>query len=254
VSRLRPAPAARYIHPKAAHLIDREGDHDADLDVTSESAPNYLSWIAALCRPHLGDRVLEVGAGLGAITARYQNGRQVVANDVSPACASRLRERFAASPNVRVDDRDLRELDADERFDSVLMVNVLEHIPDDVEALRSLSRLLVPGGRIVVYVPALNALYGPWDEKVGHYRRYSLWRLGKVFEEAGLEPVELRWVNLLAIPAWAAFSRGDVNDQQRNGRLLSLWDRTAVRAGRFVESRMSPPIGLNVFGVGRPRA
>src|SRR3954452_6364469 len=72
VSRLRPGPAARYVHPKAAGLLDEEGDHDADLDITSESAANYLSWIASLCEPHLGRRVLEVGAGLGSITARYE--------------------------------------------------------------------------------------------------------------------------------------------------------------------------------------
>jgi SAM-dependent methyltransferase len=251
MSRLRPAPAARYIHPKAAALVDQEGDHDADLDLAGESAANYLSWVAELCGVRLGHRVLEVGAGLGAITARYENGREVVANDISPACVQALRERFAGHRNVRVEDRDLRTLELDESFDSVLMVNVLEHIADDAEALRGLSRLLVPGGDVIVYVPALNGLYGALDEKVGHYRRYSVWRLREVFREAGLEPVELRWVNLLAIPAWAAFGRGDIDDRQRSGRLLSLWDRTAVPAGRLLEDHVRIPIGLNVLGVGR---
>jgi len=250
MSRLRPAPSGRYIHPRAVALVDQEGDHDADLDLASESAPNYLSWVAELCRPHLGHRVLEVGAGLGAITARYEQGRDVVANDVSPTCVQALRERFADHPNVRVEDRDLRILELDARFDSVLMVNVLEHIADDVEALRGLSRMLVPGGDVVVYVPALNALYGALDEKVGHYRRYSVWRLREIFREAGLEPIELRWVNFLAIPAWAAFARGDIDDRQRSGTLLSLWDRTAVPAARLIEARVRMPIGLNVLGVG----
>ncbi len=251
MSRLRPAPPARYIHPKAAVLLAQEGDHDADLDLASESTPNYLSWVAELCRLHLGHRVLEVGAGLGAITARYEQGREVVANDVSPPCVRALRKRFDNHPNVHVEDRDLRTLKLDARFDSVLMVNVLEHIADDAAALRGLSRLLVPGGDVVVYVPALNSLYGAVDEKVGHYRCYSVWRLREVFREAGLEPVELRWVNFLAIPAWAAFSRGDVDDRQRSGKLLSLWDRTAVPATRFLEAHVRMPIGLNVLGVGR---
>ncbi len=251
MNRLRPAPAVRYIHPKAARLLEQEGDHDADLELSGESAPNYLSWVAELCGVHLGHRVLEVGAGLGAITSRYEHGREVVANDVSPSCVGALRKRFDGHPNVRVEDRDLRTLELDERFDSVLMVNVLEHIADDVKALRGLSRLLVPGGSVVVYVPALNGLYGPLDAKIGHYRRYSVWRLGEVFREAGLEPVELRWVNLLAIPAWAAFGRGDVNDPNRSSKLLSLWDRTAVPAARFLEAHVRMPIGLNVLGVGR---
>jgi SAM-dependent methyltransferase len=251
MSRLRPAPAARYINPKATGLLDQEGDHDADLDVSGESAPNYLSWVADLCGQHLGHRVLEVGAGLGAITGRYEHGREVVANDVSPSCVQALRERFADHPNVRVEDRDLRTLAPDARFDSVLMVNVLEHIADDAGTLRGLSQLLAPGGNVVVYVPALNCLYGALDEKLGHYRRYSVWRLGEVFREAGLEPVELRWVNFIAIPAWAAFGRGDVDDRQRSGRLLSLWDRAAVPAARFLEAHVRMPIGCNVLGVGR---
>ena len=251
MSRLRPAPAARYIHPKAAALVDQEGDHDADLDVTSESAPNYLSWVAEICGRHLGHRVLEVGAGLGAVTAQYEHGREVVANDVSPACVRALHERFADHPNVRVADGDLRLLGLQEQFDSVLMVNVLEHIADDVEALRGLSQLLVPGGNVVVYVPALNRLYGPNDKRVGHYRRYSVWRLREVFRGAGLEPLELRWVNLLGIPAWAAFSHGDVTNAERSGKLLSLWDRTAVPAARLLEAHVRTPIGLNVLGVGR---
>ena len=251
MSRLRPAPATRYIHPKAASLLEQEGDHDADLELSGESASNYLSWVAELCGVRLGHRVLEVGAGLGAITIRYEQGREVVASDVSPPCVDALRERFADHPNVRVEDRDLRDLEVDEHFDSVLMVNVLEHISDDVEALRGLSRLLVPGGNIVVYVPALNGLYGALDHKIGHYRRYSVWRLREVFREAGLEPVELRWVNFIAIPAWAAFGRGDVNDSQRSSKLLSLWDRTAVPAARFLENHVRTPIGLNVLGVGR---
>jgi SAM-dependent methyltransferase len=251
MSRLRPAPAVRYIHPKAASLLEQEGDHDADLDVTSENAPNYLSWVAEICGLHLGHSVLEVGAGIGAVTAQYEQGREVVVNELSPACVCALRERFADNPNVRVEDGDLRNLGLRERFDSVLMVNVLEHVVDDVEALRGLSQLLVPGGNIVVYVPALNWLYGPNDKKVGHYRRYSAWRLREVFRGAGLEPVELRWVNLLGIPAWAAFSRGDVADDERSGKLLSLWDRTAVPAARLLEAHLRTPIGLNVLGIGR---
>jgi SAM-dependent methyltransferase len=251
MSRLRPAPAARYVHPKAVGLLEQEGDHDADLDVSGDSAPNYLSWVTDLCSEHLGHRVLEVGAGLGAITGRYERGREVVASDMSPPCLQALRERFADHPNVQVEDRDLRDLEMDARFDSVLMVNVLEHIADDAGALQGLSRLLVPGGNVVVYVPALNGLYGALDKKLGHYRRYSVWRLREVFREAGLEPVEVRWVNFIAIPAWAAFGRGDVDDRQRSGKLLSLWDRAAVPAARALEARVPMPIGCNVLGVGR---
>lgn len=246
--RVNARPAAGFVHPAAAAL-SVEGDHDAALDVAGEASPNYLQWIADLVAPHLGDHVLEVGAGIGAVTERVAPGRRVVACDLSDFCVARLRERFAGSPSVDVLQADLREWEPAERFDSILMVNVLEHIADDAGVLARLRGFLRPGGTVVLYVPALNGLYGAWDLKVGHYRRYSKWRVREVLRAGGLRPELVRYVNLLAIPAWAAFSRSDVDATV--GRSLSLWDRAAVPAIRAVESRVAPPIGLNLLAVGR---
>ena len=183
---LRPGPAARYVNPKAEGLVNEDGDHDANLDVAEESSPNYLRWIADRCRPHLGKRVLEVGAGTGSITGLYAPGRDVLAIDRSPWCVDEMEKRFASVDNVEVRKVDLLELvDEGQRFDSVVMLNVLEHIEDDVAVLRMLGSLLEPDGRVVLYVPALNGLYGKWDRKVGHYRRYAPWRLRAVLDEAG---------------------------------------------------------------------
>jgi SAM-dependent methyltransferase len=216
--------------------------------VADESAPNYLRWISDLIAPHLGHRVLEVGAGIGSITELWATGHEVVASDLSHRCVIALQSRFARSQNVTVVQKDVRQLEAaGERFHSVVMINVLEHIEDDVGVLASLRPLLEPGGTVVIYVPALNGLYGRWDRKVGHYRRYSKWRLAEVAREAGLAVTELRYVNILAIPAWFAFSKTDVEKTTSSG--LSIWDRTGVPAGRALESRVRVPIGLNVLGV-----
>jgi len=251
--RLRPLPAARYVHPKALAAPAEAGEHDHNLDVADESSPNYLRWIADLIEPHLGRRVLELGAGIGSITQLYSAGHDVLAIDLSDQCVAALRQRFAGSPNVSVRQQDLRKLEAaGERFDSVLMVNVLEHIQDDAGVLSTLPTVLEPGGTIVIYVPALNALYGRWDHNVGHYRRYSKWRMREVAHEAGLHVLELRYVNALAIPAWVAFSRTDVDRTQSAS--LSIWDRTGVPVSRALEQRIPIPIGLNVLAVlGAPR-
>jgi 2-polyprenyl-3-methyl-5-hydroxy-6-metoxy-1,4-benzoquinol methylase len=236
----------------AAGLVNAEADHTANIDVAEDNAPNYLEWIAARCRPHLGQRVLEVGAGTGSITARFADGRQVLAVERDDWCIKELERRFAGSPNVTVRRADLSAL-ADEglRFDSVVMLNVLEHIEDDVAALESLRRLLAPGGRIVLYVPALNGLYGAFDRKVGHYRRYAPWRMRQVFAAAGLEQVDMRYMNILSVPAWWIFSRGNL-ERSSAGR-LSLWDRTGIPLGRRMESLIRVPFGLNLFCVARTR-
>lgn len=251
-ARLRPGPGARFVHPRAQSAPDADGEHDAALDVADDSSPNYLRWIADLVSPHLGESVLEVGAGIGSITQRYADGRRVVASDLSDSCVAALRERFAGSSNVSVSQQDLRAIGGEaQRFQSVLMINVLEHIEDDAGTLATLRGLLEPGGSIVLYVPALNGLYGAWDRKVGHFRRYSKWRMREVALEAGLEVEELRYVNALAIPAWVAFSRTNV--ERTVGRSLSLWDRTAVPITRGIEQRVRMPIGLNLLCVLRDR-
>lgn len=249
-------PAAGYVHPKALGSAGSESEHDLALDIASDAAPNYLRWIADLCSPYLGREVLDVGAGHGAITELLGEGRSVLATDISDTCIAAMEQRFAATPNVDVRKADLRTLDPDElgrRFDSVVLINVLEHIEDDAGTLAALSRFLRPRGTLVIYVPALNGLYGPWDRKVGHFRRYSKWRLRETAAEAGLGVAELRYANLLAIPAWFAFSRFSARSNDDPGNSLSIWDRTGVPLSRMIESRVRPPVGLNLLCIARVR-
>lgn len=250
VGPLRPrrGSAGSFIHPKAGDLMEVDAE-DMELEAAAEAGSGYLRWVGDLCRNHLGQSVLEFGAGIGSITELYAQGRRVLATDMSPYCVDVLHRRFDGWDGVSVARADLRTLEATERFESVLLVNVLEHIRDDVDALRGLRGHLQPGGRVVIYVPALNGLYGAWDTKAGHLRRYAAWRLKAVIEEAGLEPLDVHYVNMLAMPAWFLFSHSNVERTARGS--LSVWDRTGVPLTRFLESRFRAPIGLNLLGVGR---
>jgi SAM-dependent methyltransferase len=239
------ARAARYVHRRA---VGDAGQHDYSLDVTVEAESNYVRWVAEMCGQFLGPRVLDLGAGHGAVTWHLAAGREVTALDASADCVAALRTRFDGVPGVRVVQGDLRSLEVSDRFDSVLMTNVLEHILDDAAALRDVRAVLEPGGTLVVYVPALNGLYTAWDQKVGHYRRYSKRRLAGVVAEAGLTPIHLRYVNFLAVPAWLTTGLM-VNCGTGTIKSLGLWDRTAIPLSRWLESRVHPPIGLNLLCV-----
>ena len=243
---------SRYVHPKAADDPSM-GKHDCGLDVAVDSSAAYLHWIADLVIPYLGASALEVGSGHGAVTQYLARGRQFVATDLSDSCLRALHSRFADWPNVKVRRMDLREVDITETFDSTVIINLLEHIYDDAGALGTLRDRLNPGGNCVIYVPALNGLYGAYDRDVGHYRRYSKRRLAGVVREAGLRPVTLRYVNICAIPAWVLFSSKwlDRDNVQSVGRSLELWDRVGVPLTRAIERRVSPPLGLNLFCVAR---
>jgi 2-polyprenyl-3-methyl-5-hydroxy-6-metoxy-1,4-benzoquinol methylase len=247
----RSQPASGYVHPRAG----RRDSHAFGLEVADESTPNYHRWIADLCRPYVGDRVIEIGAGYGAVTRFLSKGvLDYVATDTAPECLAALESKFGDSANVTVRKLDVLADEVEGEFDSIVMINVLEHLLDDSGMLSSLSRHLTSDGKLVIYVPALNSLYGDWDDMAGHFRRYSKRQLENVVQAAGLVVVESRYVNLMAIPAWFAFSRlgirrGQSGPDSAFGRDLQIWDRTAVPMTRWIETRLRPPVGLNVLGV-----
>jgi SAM-dependent methyltransferase len=239
--------ATRYIHP---HAIDAEtADHDWGQDVVSEVVPNYPRWVAELCEPYLGKSVLEVGAGYGTVTQHFVKGREVVAVDSSPECFKMLEARFEGMPDVEVIGGDLRRLELERTFDSVVMINTLEHIPDDVGALVDLKALLNPGGRLVLYVPAFNFFYGPYDRKVGHQRRYTKAMMTAVMKEAGLQPLALQYVNVLGMAPWLVFTKW-LKQDPADRWASKLWDRTGTVASRAIERHVRVPVGLNLFAVG----
>src|SRR5581483_2050025 len=138
----------------------------------------YNFWLYEQIAAGVGRRIIEVGAGTGNITQFLcAGGRAVLATDVVPSYRRELETIFANRPNVRVGQFDLNKAaPADyvaEGFDTVVCLNVLEHIEDDLFALEQMNEVLVPGGKLLLLVPAHQRLYGEFDRAVGHFRRYS---------------------------------------------------------------------------------
>ena len=214
-------------------------------------ARRYRDYQLSLIGPHLGESVLEVGSGLGDVSAMLTGARRLIVSDTDPACLDALRTRFAGDPRVDVLELDLdAEVALGEQVDSVLAMNVLEHIEDDVAALRALGRLLVPTGAVVLWVPAYPALYGDFDRMVGHYRRYTPASLRATVGAAGLVPELVRPVNLLGgIAWWAAVRRGGAGSASE--RLVRAYDRFVVPLTRTLERHWCPPFGQSVLCVAR---
>ena len=202
------------------------------LDMTSDDAPRYLSWIADLCEPHLGARTLEVGSGHGAVTERFVDGCEFVATDIWEPSVELLRQRFAGKPNVSVLHFDALADPAPGSYDSVLMINVLEHLPDDAAPLRTVYDMLDDRGNVVLYIPAFQFLYSGFDRKAGHYRRYRKKQLRATLQGAGFDLKTSRYVNAPSVPIWWLFSR--VPGPRSRRRLVS----TCV--GSLPDSARSP--------------
>lgn len=215
--------------------------------------PNYKAYQLELMRPHVGRSLLEVGAGLGELAETFARGMELerhVVTDVDPGAVAQIARRFADRPEVEA-----RRLDLDGELPdigapvaTVLASNVLEHLEDDAGALRRLARLVEPGGTVVMFVPAYMQLYGDFDRRVGHVRRYTPATLRSAFERAGLAPRVVRPVNLLGgVAWWAAVRRGGVGTPKPG--LVRVYDGVVVPVTRLLEKVATPPFGQSVLGV-----
>ncbi len=195
--------------------------------------------------------MLEVGAGLGEFASQLTGLERLVVTDVDPAAVASMAARFADRPEVEARQLDLGagELpDVGGAVSTVVAINVLEHIEDDAAALRALARLVEPGGRIVLWVPAYMQLYGEFDRLVGHVRRYTPATLRAAVLAAGLVPHDVRPVNLLGgIAWWVVVRRGGAGSP--DPRMVRVYDRFVVPVTRALERRVRAPFGQTVLGV-----
>jgi glycosyltransferase involved in cell wall biosynthesis/phospholipid N-methyltransferase len=169
-------------------------------------APRFSAWIADVVRPWCGKRVLEIGSGIGSITRRLVPRGRYVASDANPLHLQTLRALQVDRPYLEAQLCDITDVETlpreGEGFDTVIALNVIEHVEDDVEALQNLHSVLAPGGRVVVLVPQGEAIFGSLDQVLGHKRRYSEGSLRDVAAEAGFEVKEIVRFNRVGTPAW----------------------------------------------------
>ncbi|MGI8776770.1 MAG: glycosyltransferase [Acidimicrobiales bacterium] len=215
-----------------------------------DDALNYAGWIYSAMQPHLGSRVLEIGAGHGTLTDLLADGREVVVTDVSPRCVAVLRQRFSDRSGVEVLEADVLATPDIGGFDSIVMVNVLEHVADDKAALRHLRKALHPGGRLLLFVPAFEELYSDFDRRIGHHRRYRAPALSAAVTEAGFEVLDARYVNSVGAVAWWVIARQLGRVPTKRWSALT-YDKAVVPVLRKVESRWTPPFGQSVLCVAR---
>lgn len=156
-------------------------------------------------RRWVGGAVLEIGSGIGNLSAFLLDAKRLVLTDTREEYLNRLRRRFAQYSNVSVErlylPNDHTAL-AGQRFDTIICLNVLEHVDDDIASLVAIRGMLTAGGRLVLLVPALPALYGTMDRALGHHRRYTGRGLGDVFRQTGFRLAHIEYFNLAGVPGW----------------------------------------------------
>ena len=220
-----------------------------DLEIMS-AAVNYRNWIYRQFTPILGRRVIECGAGIGNFTELLAERELVVAVDSYGPCVSYLANRFRANARVvpvqmDVSSPRLREL---ERYqpDTIVCINVLEHVEDDRATLKNMRHLVGRGGAIALLVPAFPCLYGTIDRMLGHYRRYRREELAGKFEEAGLKVQRLFYFNAVAPFGWFVNNRVLKRTEESPVQVL-VFDRWIVPWLSRIEHLCKPPYGLSLI-------
>lgn len=205
-------------------------------------------------RPALGDKILEVGAGTGNMTAFLLQHGEVVATDINGSGLHRLTNRFGDRGNLSVFEWDVADPFPQDRipqhgFDTVVCMNVLEHIEDDGEALNNMRRCMRPGGKLVLLVPQGMWLYGPFDEKIGHYRRYKKGQLMDLLAKHGFDVSRCFHFNALGVPGWWVNSRILKRDHLSRG-LLGVYERISPPI-LWMEKKVGLPYGISLISIGR---
>jgi len=215
--------------------------------------PQYLSWVTRIIRPHLGDTVLEIGAGLGNLTGRLMARKlRYVAAEADPLYLHALRNRFLRTPSVNVCQLDPSVATDYEpwtgQFDSALCINVLESVPAPEATLASIGQCLKPGGTLVVLVPRGKNLYGSLDPAMGIRRRYSAEDLFAALKQANFTVEHSDDFNKIGAISWRLY--GKVLGRKAISRVsLKLFDKT-VWFWRRVD-RLLPWQGLSLVVVAK---
>jgi SAM-dependent methyltransferase len=220
-------------------------------------APAVNRWLYERISGSLQGHILEIGSGIGNIsTFLLKNQSAVSLSDLRPEYCGLVENKFKGHPHLKgvyeldlsLTDFNVKYADLMEKFDTVIALNVIEHIEDDLRAIRNAKSLLRNHGKLIVLVPAGQWLYNSLDRELGHYKRYTKTGLKGLMESAGFAVTDCHFFNAAAIPGWW-FSGNILKEKIISSSKLNLYNQL-VPLFRITDWFISPFTGVSVISAG----
>lgn len=218
---------------------------------------NFNDWIYQTVKPFLKEEILEIGSGIGNITACVINNQlSITASDIRKNYCTYLGEQFAGSPylkairniNIVHPDFENEYKDLLNKFNSVFAINIIEHIEDDSTAIKNCKKLLQDGGHLIILVPAYPLLYNRFDKELKHFRRYSEPAFKELFRKANMEISHLQHFNCIGITGWwfsgSVLKRKTIPEGQ-----MKIFN-ALVPVFKIADKIIANKLGLSIMGVG----
>ena len=219
------------------------------------SVESYNDWTFEIIEPFIGNVILEAGCGKGTFTSRFLKKGKVVACDISEGYLREVEQKYKYNPNLSTvikwdlnDSPGLQKF-SNFNFDTIVCLDVLEHVKDDNKVLTNFNRLLPVGGILILKVPAIKIIYGSLDKHLGHYRRYSKNEIRTMVLQHGFEVLKQRYLNIIGIFGWYLNSVALRKSIIPVGQLRAY--EKLVPFLKFIEGIFPPPLGQSLFLVCR---
>lgn len=233
--------------------IDAAGSHT--LQVIAKAA-NFNKWMYDCFRKHLHGEILEIGSGIGNISKYIiAEKHKTTLSDYNPEYCNWLKNNFSSYENVK----DVLQIDLlhpgfkneynrlKEKYDCIILLNVIEHLHDDSLAIQNCLFMMKPGARLIVLAPAYKWLYCNLDKQLGHFRRYTLSSMVRLFKNNNLEISEKKYFNFLGTLGWLFF--GKILGKKLLGNEMSVFNKS-VPFAKITDKIIFNRAGLSVIVIG----
>lgn len=219
-----------------------------------KNASNFAKWSIYMVEKYIGNRILEIGGGIGTFTDFFTGSDKLITTEIDDTCFSKLSEKYNGNNHIDVIKGDI----TDDLFcknmmklniDTVVCFNVLEHIEDDTRAISNMGKCLTKEGHIILRVPAFNFLYSNLDKNVGHFRRYTKKSLSEKILANDLDIVELSYMDIVGFMAWFFLFKILRKESFATEDQIGMYDKFCVPIFSKIEKIIGYPFGLTLFAV-----